>query len=807
MQVSVGYSDIPDSAAAGKQVAEEAIRMSGRKEVCDLVLLFCTTRHNQHILREAVSSVLGSTVPIYGGGTVGVITNDVYGYAGDQVGIACIWLDGVRCDVFSEGGLLGNEENTGFLLGQKLQKFGIKPETPVMLFYDAISRTDDGGIRLNMATWILAGLEKALGFLPDLTGAGLMGDHACGLTSQYIGETIAKQQAMALSFGEDIRIDSVIMHGCRPASPYYTVTRADGPVILEINHKNALSFMDELLGSAIRPEQYPFFLLFGINYGERFGEYDESSYASRLCLGIDHERGGIIMFEPDMVEGTEFQLMFRSLELDYMKPKIESVFDRLDGREPVFALYIDCAGRCAGYGGVDIEDALTVQQAIAGRVPLLGLYTGVEIASVDGRPRGLDWTGVLCLFSKGGSAASEKRFSPAMKSETEQPKRHSLSGAGSLGEASIAPESASDESSMTLEALRKLSEQNAAKILALDTQTITLRYELELKRRGFQLISELAVSLRQTDDYESLFFKLAQRINVALNMEKTILLLSKGAQNFAPVVMQGFTVEEKKLLGETVSIPKELLGYNPVIVTAEDAPERFASLRSQFNLPFFIASSVFVQGEVVALLLTGRMVEQPPYLSRLGKSDLETVHAITELLATVFVHLRLHDVTHKAKTDGLTQLWNRDTFKHMVETFLRESPVNSGIFMIIDIDYFKGVNDTYGHTVGDDVLVACANALRHVFRDSDIIGRQGGDEFAVFCKGITEIKTAEEKAERIRESWKKIIPESGANPVTGSIGIALFPEHGLTFQELFSNADKALYRAKKNNRDRFEFFG
>ena len=274
MQVSVGYSDIPDSAVAGKHVVEEAIRMSGRKEACDLVLLFCTIRHNQHILREAVSSVLGNTVPIYGGGTVGVITNDVYGYAGDQVGIACIWLDGVRCDVFSEGGLLENEENTGFLLGQKLQKLEIKPETPVMLFYDAIDRTDDDEVRLMMATWILAGLERALGFLPDLTGAGLMGDHACGLTSQYIGETIAKHQAMALSFGEDIRIDSVIMHGCRPASPYYTVTKAEGPVILEINHKNALSFMDELLGSAISSEQYPFFLLFGINYGERFGEYD-----------------------------------------------------------------------------------------------------------------------------------------------------------------------------------------------------------------------------------------------------------------------------------------------------------------------------------------------------------------------------------------------------------------------------------------------------------------------------------------------------------------------------------------------------
>ena len=105
------------------------------------------------------------------------------------------------------------------------------------------------------------------------------------------------------------------------------------------------------------------------------------------------------MFEPDMVEGTEFQVMYRSLDLDYMKPRIENLFDRLCGREPVFALYINCAGRAAGYGGIDLEDALVVQSTVAGRAPILGIYTGVEIASVRGRPRSLDWTGVFCLFS------------------------------------------------------------------------------------------------------------------------------------------------------------------------------------------------------------------------------------------------------------------------------------------------------------------------------------------------------------------------------------------------------------------------
>jgi small ligand-binding sensory domain FIST len=105
------------------------------------------------------------------------------------------------------------------------------------------------------------------------------------------------------------------------------------------------------------------------------------------------------MFEPDIVAGMEFQIMYRTLEHGYMKPKIESVFDKLNGRKPVFAVYIDCAGRAAGYGGIDLEDAVILQKIVAGRVPVLGMYTGVEIASVQGRPCGLDWTGVFCLFS------------------------------------------------------------------------------------------------------------------------------------------------------------------------------------------------------------------------------------------------------------------------------------------------------------------------------------------------------------------------------------------------------------------------
>jgi hypothetical protein len=399
VHVEVGFSDNPDTTAAGIDAAREAISKARRVDACELVMLFATVSHNASVLSDAVRSVVGNGARIVGGGAVGVITNDRYGYAGDQMGLACFWLDGADVDIFSEGNLHEGELDTGRRLGRKLLDAEIDEDSQVMLFYDAIDRTR-GDIRLLMATHLLAGMESEMGFLPKLNGAGMMGDYGCSAVKQWIGSDITDHHAMAMTFGGDVRIDSAIMHGCRPATRYYTVTKAMGPVILEINGRPALQFMDELLGGSIPPESYPFFLLFGVHSGEKWIAYDENIYASRLCLAIDRERDGIVMFEPDMAEGTEFQIMYRSLDLGYMKPKIDGIFERVgESRRPVFALYIDCAGRAAGYGGVDLEDAVVLQDTVAGRVPVLGIYTGVEISGIEGRPRGLDWTGVFCLFS------------------------------------------------------------------------------------------------------------------------------------------------------------------------------------------------------------------------------------------------------------------------------------------------------------------------------------------------------------------------------------------------------------------------
>lgn len=193
----------------------------------------------------------------------------------------------------------------------------------------------------------------------------------------------------------------------------------------------------------------------------------------------------------------------------------------------------------------------------------------------------------------------------------------------------------------------------------------------------------------------------------------------------------------------------------------------------------------------------------------------DELHLLSEAMKSMERNINEHIkslnlITAKAETDALTNLWNRDTFRNRVELHLRDK-VSTGdeqmdAFLMIDIDYFKSVNDTYGHTAGDEVLAACAAALRRALRGSDIVARQGGDEFVAFCKSIGDAHTAESKARQIREEWLRIIPNGGDKPVTGSIGIALSPRDGVTFDELYAKSDKALYRAKEDGRDRFVLF-
>jgi len=238
---------------------------------------------------------------------------------------------------------------------------------------------------------------------PRMAGMGMIGDMQLQPTWQFCNDQVLQQSAIALLLRGGISMETTVMHGCRPAGRYHEVTRADGPVVLEMDGRPALQVLQEMLGpdSGLAPEDYAFFVTLGVNKGDKFAEYREENYANRMCIGVDAARNGLIMFENDLIPGTSVQLMRRSMDFSYLKPRTDELFARVSatGRRPLLAFYIDCAGRAAAYCGLDAEEADEVRKAIPSGVPLLGVYSGVEIARVGGQPQALDWTGVLCLLS------------------------------------------------------------------------------------------------------------------------------------------------------------------------------------------------------------------------------------------------------------------------------------------------------------------------------------------------------------------------------------------------------------------------
>lgn len=151
-------------------------------------------------------------------------------------------------------------------------------------------------------------------------------------------------------------------------------------------------------------------------------------------------------------------------------------------------------------------------------------------------------------------------------------------------------------------------------------------------------------------------------------------------------------------------------------------------------------------------------------------------------------------------TDGLTTLLTRDAGQQMIELLLRDGAVKKASLVMMDLDNFKDINDTYGHPAGDVVLGAVGDMLEHSFRDTDVLVRFGGDEFMLLLPDISDredVKVCMEKI-RTRLATMATIPRYKQ---TASFGVAFFPEHGKTFEELFAQADKALYAAKYSGKN------
>ncbi len=162
---------------------------------------------------------------------------------------------------------------------------------------------------------------------------------------------------------------------------------------------------------------------------------------------------------------------------------------------------------------------------------------------------------------------------------------------------------------------------------------------------------------------------------------------------------------------------------------------------------------------------------------------------------------------NKADTDQLTGLYNKVATERKIKEYMAEHPDEKAVMFLLDIDNFKKINDTMGHAFGDEVLQTLGRQIRAEFRASDILGRVGGDEFMIFLCNMKQESIIFSEAERVERFFMHFqAGEYVKYSVTASIGAAIFPKNAQEFEDLYKNADRALYLAKSRGKNQLAFY-
>jgi diguanylate cyclase (GGDEF)-like protein len=200
----------------------------------------------------------------------------------------------------------------------------------------------------------------------------------------------------------------------------------------------------------------------------------------------------------------------------------------------------------------------------------------------------------------------------------------------------------------------------------------------------------------------------------------------------------------------------------------------------------------------------GVLMLESEELASFHQDDVESLEAVADICATAIQNAHyVERVKQLAYLDGLTGIFNRRYFEmRVVEEIDRARRFNSGMaVLMIDIDQFKRLNDEFGHLLGDEVLRQVSSMFHQQLRKIDVVCRYGGEEFAILLSQTNQQHSlaVAEKLRRLVESWQfPGVPQS----VTISAGVATFPDHGTTRDELVKSADAGLYAAKQGGRNR-----
>jgi len=344
--------------------------------------------------------------------------------------------------------------------------------------------------------------------------------------------------------------------------------------------------------------------------------------------------------------------------------------------------------------------------------------------------------------------------------------------------------------------------QSSAKVIAGILKKQRVYAEMERSELGLKLLHErsarLLGSLRLKDisreilegveaiASESDKMAIALFLNISEGLE---LIGERGLSTTKRIYPKKDTLLDAALRGSSHLYIPDLSGYSI------SALPMHTKAQSAFYLPLCYESDVI---GIIAVVFER--------INPLTPHQIELLDVFGNQASTSLKNSLLHSkIEVMATTDGLTGLFNHRQFQErLLEEFKRQNRYGSPIsLLIIDLDFFKKINDTYGHPVGDLVLRGTADILRGTVREVDMAARYGGEEFAALLIG-TDKKGAIQTAERLRKAIESYEFRADGKKirVTSSIGVASAPPDASTKEDLIERADRALYKAKSDGRNR-----
>ncbi len=248
------------------------------------------------------------------------------------------------------------------------------------------------------------------------------------------------------------------------------------------------------------------------------------------------------------------------------------------------------------------------------------------------------------------------------------------------------------------------------------------------------------------------------------------------------------------LLGYTA---KELIGkpYRDLV-----APEQHADLDQRVaqsqagSLPFFERTYVRKDSSRIQVEVNGAVIRS---------QDGTTLHFQTISRDITERKAAREQLYYEATHDGLTGLYNRAMFFDILDRAMERTRRSQNMLAVLflDLDGFKGVNDTHGHAMGDLVLKACADRIKTLLRKTDILGRVGGDEFTIVLEGLAAKDFAKQVAANIERSLSEVFVLDGKQiEISTSVGISFFPEDAGDGEALLHKADQMMYAAKQQKK-------